>query len=681
LQGTISAISIGNSGSGYRSGIQTSVRVGVVTLSTGTPNIQYIGTAAVSNGNIVSIAITNPGTGYTSTNPPEVIIDAPLSYSDIPLVYSTSSVSGNGVNATVSIVVGQGSSVIDFEIANLGYGYGQEQILTVAIGGTTGIPTTGSASFREFELSIQETYADEFSGWSIGELEVLDNYNALFDGSRTEFPISESGVVKSIRSAPGSPVDVQDVLLIFINDILQIPGGGYIFNGGSIITFTEAPKAGDTSKIIFYKGSGDIDVIERNILETVKEGDDLTIGYDSSTGQPATFQEDERTVTSVTSTNTVDTLPYFGPGNTNDPNLLRPVVWCRQTEDKIINEQIIGKDRILYEPLIYPTAYLIQSVGIGSTVIYVDNIRPFFNPINENNAGGSDPLSFQRNITLISQDGRVGATATCIVSSGGTVTSIIISDGGVGYTTTPIMSISQPIGFGTTAAQNTALAAATISGGVVTGIAVTYSGSGYISTSVPQVLIESPTFVYEDNSVISYEGDFGIISGISTTSVGVASTGLVFDMLISPNSFLRNSSITGVTTISGIQTGYYFTIYNSNVGRGVTSLNSLGSTVGIGSTFLDNVYQVAAVSIAQTSTIGFGFTYVAKVTVSVSSYNGLSGIGYSNFYGEFSWGKINLSSRSKENLYGAYTNNGFTGISTGSIASRKIPLKYLNYIS
>jgi hypothetical protein len=681
IAGTISAISIGNSGSGYRSGIQTSVRVGVTTLSTGTPSIQYIGTAAVSNGNIVSIAITNPGTGYTSTNPPEVIIDAPLSYSDIPLIYSTSSVSGNGVNATASIVVGQGSSVIDFEITNLGYGYGQEQILTVAIGGTTGIPTTGSASFREFQLSIQETYADEFSGWSIGELQVLDNYDALFDGSRTEFPITVSGSLISIRSAPGSPVDVQDVLLIFINDILQIPGGGYTFTGGSVITFTEAPKAGDTSKILFYKGSGSIDVIARNILETVKEGDDLTIGYDPSTGQPATFQEDERTVTSVTSTNTVDTLPYFGPGNTSDPNLLRPVVWCRQTEDKIINEQIIGKDRILYEPLIYPTAYLIQSVGIGSTIIYVDNIRPFFNPINESNAGGSNPLLFQKNITLISQDGRVGATATSIVSSGGTITSIVISDGGVGYTTTPIVSISQPIGFGTTAAQNTALASATISGGVVTGIAVTYSGSGYISTSVPQVLIESPTFVYEDNSVISYEGDFGIISGISTTSVGVASTGLVFDMLISPNSFLRNSSITGVTTISGIQTGYYFTIYNSNVGRGVTSLNSLGSTVGIGSTFLDNVYQVAAVSIAQTSTIGFGFTYVAKVTVSVSSYNGLSGIGYSNFYGEFSWGKINLSSRSKENLYGAYTNNGFTGISTGSIASRKIPLKYLNYIS
>ena len=77
--GTISSISIGNSGSGYRPGIQTFINVGVQTYSDGVPNIEFIGTAAVSGGHIVSIAITNPGTGYTSTNPPEVVIDGRLS--------------------------------------------------------------------------------------------------------------------------------------------------------------------------------------------------------------------------------------------------------------------------------------------------------------------------------------------------------------------------------------------------------------------------------------------------------------------------------------------------------------------------------------------------------------------------------------------------------------------------
>ena len=113
--GTITSISIGNSGSGYRAGVQTTVNVGLQTLSTGVPNIEFIGTAAISGGHIVSIAITNPGTGYTATNPPEVVIDDPLSYSNLPLIYSSES-TGIGTQATVDIVVGQGSSVINFEI-------------------------------------------------------------------------------------------------------------------------------------------------------------------------------------------------------------------------------------------------------------------------------------------------------------------------------------------------------------------------------------------------------------------------------------------------------------------------------------------------------------------------------------------------------------------------------------
>jgi hypothetical protein len=165
----------------------------------------------------------------------------------------------------------------------------------------------------------------------------------------------------------------------------------------------------------------------------------------------------------------------------------------------------------------------------------------------------------------------------------------------------------------------------------------------------------------------------------TTSVVGVATTGIVFDFVIPQNSFLRNSSVTGLTTISGIQTGYYFAVYNSNVGRGVTSLSSSGSIVGIGSTFLDNVYQVAAVSIAQTSAIGFGVTYVAKVTARVLSYNGLTGIGNSNFYGEFSWGRISAPFRSNQKDFEFY-NNGLVGISTSPIVERYNPLNYSKYI-
>ena len=62
--------------------------------------------------------------------PFEVLIDEPLSYSNIPLVYSSNSVTGVGTSATADIVVGQGSSVTSFVIKDEGYGYGVNEILT-----------------------------------------------------------------------------------------------------------------------------------------------------------------------------------------------------------------------------------------------------------------------------------------------------------------------------------------------------------------------------------------------------------------------------------------------------------------------------------------------------------------------------------------------------------------------
>jgi len=670
--GTIQSISIGNSGSGYRSGIQTVVNVGVATTSLGTPNIEFIGTAAISGGHIVSVAITNPGVGYTSTNPPLVIFDDPLSYSNIPLIYSSSSPSGIGTKATVDIVVGQGSSIISFEIKNYGYSYNRGDILTVAIGGTIGIPTDTSLTFEEFNLTVNDTYFDRFSGWSIGDLQVLDPLDSLFDGNKRVFPLEIDSQKFSIKARSGSLIDVKANLLVFINDILQIPGEGYIFDGGSLIQFPEAPKPGDTSKILFYKGNGDVDTQIIDILETVKEGDTLQI-YESSFKE----SEDERLVKDILSVNEVLTNTYNGPGLTTDSTLTRPVIWCKQRNDMFIDETYVSKDRIHYEPLIYPTTNIIQNVGTSSTVIWVQNIKTFF----DNNSEYYPNESPQRKITILSQDTLSGAAATAIVSAAGTIQSIIVNDGGVGYTTNPIVVISNPIGLGITyAAEATSL----ISGNTVSSISITSPGSGYTNTNPPSVLIENPRPTYETISNVTYDGDFGVITGIATTSiVGVATTGLVFDFFIPEDSFLRNAGINSVgaaaTGISGIQTGDYFTITNSNVGSGVTSLSSSNSgIIGIGTSFIDNVYRVAQVSIAQTSAAGIALTYVTKVVVSVESTDGISGFGFSSFYGEYSWGKISNGTRLNPKSFVAYT-DGSAGISSSPIVQRYNPLKYENY--
>jgi hypothetical protein len=695
--GTVSSISIGNSGSGYRIGIQTVINVGVQTFSTGTPNIEFIGTASVSNGNVIGVSITNPGSGYTSTNPPLVVFDYPLSYSNIPLVYSSSSSQGIGTGAKVDIIVDQESRVINFELKNNGYGYRQGEILTIEVGGNTGIPTDSSKPYSEFQITVDRTYNDAFSGWTLGQFEVFDAFDELFDGTSKKFPLKISSGLVSIYASKGSNIDIKSTLLVFINDILQKPEESYYFEGGSFIEFREAPKQGDSVKILFYKGTPDVDVVFVDILETIKIGDEVTLNYEPGFNQGFGLQQEERVVTDINSIDILETNTYSGPGITSDDTLLRPLKWCKQTSDKIINGVIIGKDRTQYEPLINPSSYLISSVGVGSSIAYVDNVKPFFDAQNE-----SPILSFQNKVTFTSQDSLVAASATAIVSSAGTISSIVINDGGYGYTTAPTVIIESPIGL---ASSYRATANSTINSGVVDSISVTGPGTGYSLENPPVVLIEQPTLTNETSDIISYSGDSGIIVGIGTTDLET-----IFDLFIPTDSFLRDTNVVGsAITISSISEGDFFVVYNSNIGSASTSINSFDNSnqiIGIGTQFLDNVYQVYSAQDVEVNIIGIGTTTARRVyvrsglsTINFSSTlitfdstdydfsstgittGGFLGISTSNYYGNFSWGKIITSESLNNGPFNSYTLNGVGGLSTSSFVNRTSPLKYLNYTS
>ena len=546
------------------------------------------------------------------------------------------------------------------------------------------------------------------TAWNFGELDMIDKIEDLFDNSTTTFQLKKNGAVLSILSGKGSKINVQDVLLIFVNDILQIPGKAYEFNGGSLLRFTEAPKEGDTCKIMFYKGTATVDVNDVEVLETVKPGDDIIIGWDPGVeGQFNYMQEEPRETARVDSTDTITTTPYFGPGNTQDESLLRPVVWIRQTEDRIINDKEVGKDREIYEPTIYPAAYITKTVGIGSTEIYVDSIRPFFDPDNESGIS----LNFQDKVAFIGQENKVAAAATAIVSGLGTISSVVISDGGAGYSTATVSignTIMGGVGIGST---TTAFAAITIgAAGTITGIAITNPGYGYTTDSPPQVLISPPAVVDEVNSVNSYEGDSGVIVGFGTTT----SNQIMFDLHIPYDSELRNTSrVATAVTLSSLASGDYFVVTNSNVGVATTSMISLdgSSTLGIATHFVDTVYKVTAAVSISTSVSGIT-TNVRRVTVGVGStpvgWYGTVGIRTSNSYGDYSWGLITLPSRAGINSFQAYNQNGIgiaqssyvtgnyagvgrpvgivtiapaTGIHTSAVVQRYKPLKYKNYTS
>lgn len=624
IAGTIQSISIGNSGSGYRSGIQTNVSVGVKTENLIDSTVEIVGIASISNGNILSIDITNPGSGYSQINPPIVVIDSPVGYKNIPLIYSQYSQSGIGTGATVDLEVSSSGKISSFEIKNNGYGYDVGDILTVGIGGTVGIPTNTSISFNEFQIYIDETYKDDVSGWTFGELEVLDSFDSYFNGTRKKFFIRKNGLVRSIRARKGSDIDVEPSLLVFINNVLQVPGEAYTFTGGSVITFKEAPRgedpeypgSGDKSKILFYRGTKDIDVIDKDILESIEEGDIVNINSDN-----LSLDEDDRLVTSIISSDSINTNPYPGPGLSKDETLLRPISWCKSKIDKFIDGKEITKDRIYNEALINPITNIIQSVGIGSTAeIFVENVKSFFD--NQKELADTKTKS---TIEIISQN---------------EIKSEIISD-------------------------------------------------------------------------VSYEGDFGIITGITTTTVGVGSTAIIFALSIPENSVLNDAEIVSPTIpVSGITTGGFFVLKNTNIGSGMTSLYNDGSILSIGSTFIDNVYQVYSadfipdfitssivifgsvvynspaviedainVLVEDGGTITISDYVPLKVTTLVENYNGvdlIASTSQSRYFGEYSWGRITAQKRKNPKQFTFYP-NGSVGILTSPVVRRLYPLKYLNY--
>ena len=295
-----------------------------------------------------------------------------------------------------------------------------------------------------------------------------------------------------------------------------------------------------------------------------------------------------------------------------------------------------------------------------------------------------------------------------MVTTSGIVTSVDITDGGGGYTSAPNVVFGQ-IGVGTTAIGRSFINAV----GVVTGIEITNGGTEYLQTDVPSCLVTPPSLIAESNTVASYQGDSGIIVGFGTEG-GAADVdkSLIFDIHIPYDSWLRNTTLVGTAvTLCGIGTGDYFVIKKTYVGFADTSLKSLdiaGDTIGIGTDFVDNIYQVDTATnhitgaltgigtttfrritakIAGISTITFASTKAgfSSVTYDFSSAGQGAGSGWSGafttsyYLGDFSWGKINIASRSESNEFPAYTLDGVPGIDTGAIVSRTKPLKAKHY--
>ena len=121
---------------------------------------------------------------------------------------------------------------------------------TLQIKGSTQAYTyTGSEiTFTEAPLAGMDFY-----GFYFGKLTQLDAIEPFFDNKKKTFTMRENTEPFSLES-DNAAVQSQNNLLIFLNGVYQEPGVAYTLTG-SIVEFSEAPRAGSDCIIYIYTGS------------------------------------------------------------------------------------------------------------------------------------------------------------------------------------------------------------------------------------------------------------------------------------------------------------------------------------------------------------------------------------------------------------------------------------------
>ena len=237
----------------------------------------------------------------------------------------------------------------------------------------------------------------------------------------------------------------------------------------------------------------------------------------------------------------------------------------------------------------------------------------------------------------------VGAGITAVIAANGTISSLVINNGGSGYVgSSATISIAPPVGVGTTGT-----ATFTVSNGAINGFTITNAGGGYSVSNPPAVIASFPKFSNEVvASIETIEGFSGIVTGITTTTVGVSTLGLKF--------FLNKPA----SNWGNLSAGDPIYIYDTTIGAGVTSLATSGidgNVVGIGISFFDNIYHIQSITSSGTN---------AEIITNIhsnagSSVSGISSLG-SVEMGKFSWGKLSTVTRSSTPI-----SIGVTGLTVG----------------
>ena len=629
----------------------TNLDISSTTTNTITVNVGEAQNGKYTGGRL-KFDITNPGTGYT--NPIVQVSDPNYSNLEIQGLFrrgiGNTDTTGQGLKVSIrpgfapqgEAYLGFGTDFFvsrGFDLTSRGFSFKTGDkfkpigIVTAAYPSASGQAGYAGTFSDDIVFTVLDVFDDSFSSWNFGQVDYIDSIKSLQNGVRTRFPLAVNGVLLSFQKNQEDPqsllIDLDAVLLIFVNGILQQPKKDYFFEGGTSFNFnfTSPPIAEDNIQIYFYRGIKGTDSELVTVDETIKIGDEVELKKLDPT--KTISDQKTRVVFAIEDSEQIETNIYRDRGI--DDVVFRPLTLLKQKRDLIIQEQKEFKVRDTLEAQIKPAGRVIGDFSQTDTLIFLDN-ADFFQY--EENADGSNIGETVPDCLLIPYLDPAPAEIIATVDSSGTISTVTIVDGGREYSDGEhSIAIAAPKRvdnalYGIVGVGTTAVLTATASGGSIDAIGITNPGLGYTTTAVPAILVESPTVTTElltgCDIILGYTG---IITGIGTTTgLNGAPLALKFQVnlidSIAPE--LYNT----------LQENYPIFIYDCPIGTGVTSVDTLDSEViGIGTTGLTNVYKLHGFEASITGT--------GIMTCNIKSDTDLSGLSTSgDFVGRFSWGAI-----------------------------------------
>ena len=494
-------------------------------VSTGQPLSTSItlmeGGSGYSIGETVSIAGTYMG-GSTPTNDLSFVVSATgptvlasesnQDYLEVP--------SSDATGATFNVSRDNDGIINTITVLNGGSGYNSNSVISIAGTYVGGSGSNDDVSFIPLELGTDSLPSTAF-------VYKLNDNQFKLSGLSTSVFLNLTGVGTAVHSLEYK--DPNDSVIITIDGVIQKPLSRKSLD---VVLASEVSTASTTvlsissgisslntrdiinigSELISVKTIG---VTSENQIE-VNRGYFGTVATSHTVGASATVLNGSFNV--IGDVIYFDTAPYgqIGPVGLETGSIFGGRAFSRRFDPGVSEDKnILFDDISLSFTGIAATEFTLKSEGqttdtifndvnssteiSNNPIVLINNV--FQNPSVDYTVDGSG-TNVLRFLTGTPSAGRIskvsvstsfgyvpiiGAAATVVVSAAGTISDVVVTGGGSGYRSAPVVSIASTIGTGAS------ITATVSAAGTITGYTVVNAGTGYTTTSLPIAVIGVPT--------------------------------------------------------------------------------------------------------------------------------------------------------------------------------------------